>query len=197
MGGAVAGIAGLELKGEESFWGDVKVASFGEPMFGNAGMAMFVDETFGCNGTTAARPGCTYRRVTHTGDPVPLMPPQEWGWRPHGSEIFISKSDLPPEQQDLVLCSGSQDPLCITGGTDSAEHTDNSRAYAKQQPLVAQVPKAGAVAARGLFDVPPRWKVWQLLFAHREYIWRLGLCFDPDWPWDSNPAIAHLDDNES
>jgi len=33
--------------------------------------------------------------------------------------------------------------------------------------------------SRDWLKVPTRWKVWGLLFAHREYFSRLGLCYDP------------------
>ena len=154
-------------------------------MFGNAGMARFVDETFGCFGASATHPDCLYKRVTHAGDPVPLMPPAEWGWRQHGGEIYISKADLPPSQGDLIACSGSQDASCLAGGDTASESTAEMRAA--QQAILAEETDVGTVANKRDL-VPPRWRVWQLLFAHREYIWRLGLCFDPDWPWDSRPS---------
>jgi hypothetical protein len=52
---------------------------------------------------------------------------------------------------------------------------------------------------------PARFKLWQLLFAHRDYFWRLGLCLpggDPaDWgrekynltePADRRPKLQDL-----
>jgi hypothetical protein len=41
------------------------------------------------------------------------------------------------------------------------------------------------IHGQGMWRVPPRFKLWQLFFAHRDYFWRLGLCVpggDPtDW----------------
>jgi len=184
MGGAVAGIGGLELKSARDIWGKTGVVSFGEPMFGNAGMARFVDENFGCWDTTAEHENCTYKRVTHAQDPVPLLPPAEWGWRQHGSEIFISKPGLPPIAEDMRLCSGPKDPACLDGDGELKEAAASS---AIAQKIIARADGTiDGVVKRGL--VPPRWQIWQLLFAHREYIWRLGLCYDPDWPWDDRQA---------
>ena len=37
----------------------------------------------------------------------------------------------------------------------------------------------------GMWNVPPKYRLWQLFSAHRDYFWRLGLCIpggDPhDW----------------
>ncbi|KAJ5585311.1 uncharacterized protein N7459_005111 [Penicillium hispanicum] len=115
LGGAVAALAGLEmrLKG----WNPV-VTTFGEPIVGNDAFAKFIDEQFHIEDPNEAPGHATtqrFRRVTHIDDPVPLLPLQEWGYRPHSGEIFISNPDLPPSLQDLHACVGDQDPRCIAG----------------------------------------------------------------------------------
>ena len=123
-----------------------------------------------------------YRRVTHYNDPVPLLPLTEWDYQMHAGEIYISKPDLSPEVQDLRHCKGDQDPHCIAG----AEAVQRGPNLPHQDQLVdIERLRDWAVETKGLLDVPPRWRIWQLFFAHRDYFWRLGLCLpggDPhDW----------------
>lgn len=164
LGGAVACLAALELKLALG-WDDVTVTTFGEPQAGNAGFVRFVDKVFGLTEDLerddADLERRTYRRVTHVDDPVPLLPLSEWGYRSHGGEVFITKQQLSPGLENLRLCRGDEDPACIAGSDE------------------------------GLTGIPSRLKLWQLLFAHRDYFWRLGLCVpggDPsDWgrpPYD-------------
>ncbi|KAL1839246.1 hypothetical protein VTJ49DRAFT_1724 [Mycothermus thermophilus] len=196
LGGAVAALAALELRLGLG-WRDVYVTTFGEPRVGNKALARYIDRAFGLD--VSAPPGehVKYRRVTHVGDPVPLLPPTEWGYRSHAGEVYIGKSELPPEPEDLRLCSGDADPECMAGaetedwfgwamgwlgkgrrkwwlgGSEEEEDGDEG---------VVVVEKAGALGPRGF---PARLKLWQLFFAHRDYFWRLGLCLpggDPtDW----------------
>lgn len=169
LGGAVAGLAALEF--EARGWSP-RVATFGEPRFGNAALAHYVDGVFPWNGTEEVG---RYWRVTHTGDPVPLLPFEQWGWRMHGGETFISKSGLPPDVGDLERCEGDADLACIQGQNDSSWVEGLAK---MDRSLLEQ-----AVKSEGqlLLGVPASWKIWQLLFAHRQYFWRLGLCFDPEW----------------
>ncbi|KOS48153.1 hypothetical protein ACN38_g912 [Penicillium nordicum] len=115
LGGAIAALAGLEmrLKG----W-DATVTTFGEPMIGNAAFAAFLDEQFGLGDGISIPPlegGQRFRRVTHIGDPVPMLPLAEWGYRPHSGEVFIMRGELPPRREDVVHCSGVEDSGCIAG----------------------------------------------------------------------------------
>ncbi|KAJ5084342.1 hypothetical protein NUU61_008921 [Penicillium alfredii] len=119
LGGAVAALAGLEmrLKG----W-DPQVTSFGEPMVGNGAFVQFLNQHFQLSSkhskATSDSPRdkhLRFRRVTHVGDPVPLLPLQEWDYEAHAGEIFISKQDLPPSIEDLQPCVGNCDPRCIAG----------------------------------------------------------------------------------
>ncbi|MBE3043474.1 lipase family protein [Candidatus Bathyarchaeota archaeon] len=161
LGGAVAALAALELKASLQ-WDDVTVTTFGEPRIGNAGLARFVEDVFGLDEGVEPEER-RYRRVTHADDPVPLLPLAEWGFRPHAGEIFIGKAGLPPEPADLMFCVGADDARCL-GGVDSGD---------------------GDGGWWGGLRFPARFRVWELLFGHRDYFWRLGLCVpggDPhDW----------------
>jgi len=154
LGGAVAALAALEFKVSLG-WDNIKVTTFGEPRIGNQGLADFVNEVFELNGENHAEER-TYRRVTHMDDPVPLLPLTEWGFRPHAGEIFIAKSDLSPEPDDVRVCIGDSDERCIAG----SESKDN---------------RSTSWWSR-VSHIPGRMKLWQLFFAHRDYFWRLGLC---------------------
>jgi len=172
LGGAVAALASLEFKARG--W-EPQVTTFGEPRVGNQALVSFIDAQF--NLTDQESPSDTYRRVTHVNDPVPLLPLEEWGYRMHAGEIFISKSRLPPSRADLQHCTGNRDSKCIAGGTSSdAQKVGNATRQRAQDWQLQE---------HGMWWVPPRYRLWQLFFAHRDYFWRLGLCVpggDPsDW----------------
>ncbi|KAK2060539.1 lipase [Colletotrichum caudatum] len=173
LGGAVAMLASLEFK--VSFgWDNIIVTTFGEPKVGNQGLCDYVDEVFGLNNEKDENLSKrTYRRVTHADDPVPLLPLTEWGYKPHAGEYYISKMDLSPSLEDVIVCRGDSDARCITKG-------DGGFFESKVQEL-AEVIKSVQVAdetkwMNRLPGFPARLKLWQLLFAHRDYFWRLGLC---------------------
>ncbi|KAF2684768.1 lipase precursor [Lentithecium fluviatile CBS 122367] len=151
LGGAVAALAGLDLKARG--W-DPKVTTFGEPRVGNKELMAYINARFNI---TADRSRNKFHRVTHTSDPVPLLPLAEWGYTMHSEELFISAPSLPFGVEDIHHCEGDEDPHCIAG-------TD------------AEAPSWG---------IPARFRFWELFFAHRDYFWRLGLCVpggDPrDW----------------
>lgn len=151
LGGAVATLAGLDFKARG--W-DAHVTTFGEPRLGNKEFNAYVNERFNI---TANHEHNKLHRVTHVGDPVPLLPLAEWGFSMHSEEIFISESSLPASVSDVYYCEGDEDVNCI----------------------------AGSDADKPAWGVPSRFKFWQLFFAHRDYFWRLGLCLpggDPrDW----------------
>jgi len=172
LGGAVAALAGLEC--EAKGWHPT-VTTFGEPRVGNVGLAEYIDEVFDLGNAASAevlRAG-RYRRITHTSDPVPLLPLTEWSFAMHAGEIFISKPELQPGVSDLRLCDGDDDIHCIYG-----EETG------EPLPDPGEPPADGEVGGESL-GLPNRYKMWQLFFAHRDYFWRLGLCVpggDPaDW----------------
>ncbi|KAK1726686.1 hypothetical protein CaCOL14_002484 [Colletotrichum acutatum] len=180
LGGAVAMLASLELK--ISFgWDNVKVTTFGEPKVGNQGLVDYVDEVFGLRDEKdediSKR---TYRRVTHADDPVPLLPLTEWGYKPHAGEFYIAKAELSPSLEDVVACRGDSDASCITKADDSF-FGSRLKDFVEVAAKSMLAPPEGLVAEtsrwiKRLPGFPARLKLWQLLFAHRDYFWRLGLC---------------------
>lgn len=181
LGGAVAALAALEMRVVLG-WENVEVTTFGEPMVGNEGFVKYLDEVFDLNSNNTHPEQRTYRRVTHIDDPVPLLPLQEWGYRPHAGEIFISKPDLAPEPQDIRLCDGDHDQKCIDGSPGSG--------ILSYDPLDDEAGRQTQLEKRH-WGIPVQFKLWQVLFAHRDYFWRLGLCIpggDPiDWGRKSKP----------
>jgi len=154
LGGAVAAFAGLELLSRGL---NPTITTFGEPRIGNKALADYIDLRFNLSSSStnvSNQDKQSFRRVTHIDDPVPLLPLEEWGYVPHSGEIFISKPDLPPSIADVHHCTGSEDPDCLTG---PEELRDGS-----------------------FWNVPTRFKLWQLFYAHRDYFWRLGLCIPLD-----------------
>ena len=165
LGGAVAALAGLDFKARG--W-DARVTTFGEPRLGNKEFNAYIDDRFNI---TAHHEANKFHRVTHAGDPVPLLPLAEWGFGMHSEEIFISESELPFSIADVKYCDGDEDPHCIAGSDDD----------------------------RPAWGVPTRFKFWQLFFAHRDYFWRLGLCLpssatDPREWYPKHRAGDGLDD---
>lgn len=182
LGGAVACLAGLELKVSMGFK-EVVVTTFGEPRVGNYDLARFVDEVFSLDGERNLEER-SYRRVTHRNDPVPLLPLEEWGYTSHAGEIYISKESLSPSETDVQPCVGENDPQCSTGSGGYVMAALGSLSRLDADPNLDSLMDAA--------DVPTRYKLWQLFFAHRDYFWRLGLCVpggDPaNWgrsPYDS------------
>lgn len=109
-----------------------------------------------------------FHRVTHIGDPVPLLPLDEWGYKMHSEEIFIKKSALSPDVSDIQHCIGDADPACIVGSDATSPG----------------------------WGIPSRFKLWQLFFAHRDYFWRLGLCVPGGDPKDWYRKYLHHGDDD-
>jgi len=111
LGPAVGAFAALvfNARGWEPF-----ITTFGEPRIGNVAMNKHIDEVFDfdhdpviyASGDSRA---LRWRRVTHTNDPIPLLPPTEWGYAMHAGEIHITKPSLPPSINDLKYCKGAFD----------------------------------------------------------------------------------------
>ncbi len=170
LGGAVAALASLEFQARG--W-EPQVTTFGEPRVGNQALNSYIDERFNWSKQDSSKN--TYRRVTHVSDPVPLLPLEEWGYRAHAGEIFISKYDLPPTVVDLQHCDGDEDPECIAG----------RRAL--------EIDSNMGIKERDTWHIPERYKLWELFFAHRDYFWRLGLCVPQQggrWPPVQSPVAA-------
>ncbi|KAL8874486.1 MAG: hypothetical protein Q9174_000179 [Haloplaca sp. 1 TL-2023] len=175
LGGAVAALAALEFSAKG--WSP-QITTFGEPKIGNQALMKYMDKAFHSRGQTDMAQ--QYRRVTHVDDPVPLLPLGEWGYSPHGGQIHIFKPDLPPEKSDLRHCKGDVDPQCIAGAQASS-----------WRPKSRLRPEADFdsfekwwTESKGLGQNPARFRKWQLLFAHRDYFWRLGLCIPGGYPWN-------------
>jgi hypothetical protein len=193
LGGAVAALAGLEFEGMG--WHPT-VTTFGEPKVGNAGLRNWIDFSFGLplgHTLSTLGDGERYRRVTHVDDPVPLLPLQEWGYRAHAGEVFISKGSLQPALSDVRICYGDEDVNCIVSA-EVDESWFNATAHAMdisefegeiEVGVRGQEEEVVLMQKRWGLPIPARYKIWQLFFAHRDYFWRLGLCVpggDPlDW----------------
>ncbi|KAL9614142.1 MAG: hypothetical protein Q9167_001352 [Letrouitia subvulpina] len=95
LGGAIAALASLEF---QAIGWKPKVTTFGEPKVGNIHLVRYFDRLFRSN---QSHVDDTYRRITHVGDPIPLLPLDEMGFRAHAAEIFISKPEIRPEITDL------------------------------------------------------------------------------------------------
>jgi hypothetical protein len=160
LGGAIAALASLEFQARG--WAP-HVTTFGEPRIGNRALNSYIDNRFNLSGQDSSKN--TYRRVTHTSDPVPLLPLEEWGYHAHAGEIFISKYALPPSVADLEHCQGDEDPQCIAG------------------PGASDIESRMGLEERDMWHIPNRYKLWQLFFAHRDYFWRLGLCIPQHGGW--------------
>lgn len=193
LGGAVAAIAALEFQARG--W-EPHVTTFGEPRIGNQELNEYFDKRFDIAADQPVKDG-RYRRVTHVQDPVPLLPLEEWGYRMHAGEIYISKRDLSPDVSDLEHCVGDEDPRCISGtpsaNAEADKHLDPGNVAVNQtllNELLAQEKSADWIRKQGLWPISPRYRLWELFFAHRDYFWRLGLCVpggDPkDW-WRKYP----------
>lgn len=168
LGGAVAALASLDFHSRG--W-KLEVTTFGEPRVGNLALMQYFDKAFiEGDHTKTSRP---YRRVTHTGDPVPLLPISEWGYTMHGGEIYIAKSDIPPSLPDLRACVGDEDPQCIAGTEALAIEISSVKDV---QDLNLENFQEWRSSSKGSLTIPLRFKIWQLFFAHRDYFWRLGLC---------------------
>ncbi|ROW11000.1 hypothetical protein VMCG_01053 [Cytospora schulzeri] len=198
LGGAVALLAALELKVARG-WDDVVVTTFGEPQAGNEGFVQYVDRVFGLDDDDGYDPDLerrVYRRVTHVDDPVPLLPLGEWGFRPHAGEVFISRADLSPGVKDLRLCRGDEDPACIAGEDTAMAGERVKKALGELSPERRH--GDGWLGMGMLAGLPSRLKLWQLLFAHRDYFWRLGLCVPGGDPsdWGRPPYNVSSDPDE-
>ncbi len=172
LGGAVAALASLEFQARG--W-HPQVTTFGEPRIGNQALSRYIDERF--NLTRPDSSDDMYRRITHVHDPVPLLPLEEWGYRAHAGEIFVSKYQLPPTVEDLERCDGDEDPACIAG------------------PRASEMPSDARLNEGEMWHIPDRFKLWELFFAHRDYFWRLGLCLPQqgDW-WPPIPSSAGMEE---
>lgn len=201
LGGAVAALAGTEM--QLRGW-DPEVTTFGEPRVGNHAFADYLDKVFGLDSEDPKV--WKFRRVTHIHDPVPLVPLTEWGYRMHGGEIYISRIELPFSASDVHYCEGASDTACISGAENpeiaaSLRRTTENGLHGseKDQQVLSRPDNGGQKEGDGGLEsglqglirlpfglVPPRFRLWELLYSHRDYFSRLGLCVpggDPTGRW--------------
>ncbi|KAL2828656.1 Alpha/Beta hydrolase protein [Aspergillus cavernicola] len=207
LGGAVAALAGTEMR---ILGWDPVVTTFGEPRVGNKAFVEYLDTIFHLD--VDDMHAWTFRRVTHVNDLVPLFPLTEWGYEMHAGEIYISRVDLPFSVEDVVYCQGGRDKECISGGEGEAEaettaplllrppHEINSVgdssgqqvlsgsswSSSSSQEMDALNPELQTTPRLPLHLVPPRFRLWELFYSHRDYFLRLGLCVpggDPSGKW--------------
>ncbi|KAI9704275.1 MAG: hypothetical protein M1836_007136 [Candelina mexicana] len=185
LGGAVAALASLDFQARG--W-DPQVTTFGEPRVGNKALMKYFDTKFSLGEVEGAK--SSYRRVTHVDDPIPLLPLKEWGYRMHAGEVYISKAALSPSVADLQHCEGDEDANCIAG----------AEAAALEARFDAQGLKEMASEwwneEGSMWAIPPRYRLWQLFFAHRDYFWRLGLCLPGGDPRDWYRKYPHPETDE-
>jgi hypothetical protein len=184
LGGAVALLAGLEFAARG--W-NPRITTFGEPKVGNQAFVEHIDHEFvrGSNGEESM-----YRRVTHVDDPVVLLPPTEWGYMPHASELYITKPSLPPSFIDIMDCNGDTDQSCSAQADPTLSH-DEILALAEEEGEEVRIRRGGSI-------IPNRYKLWRLFFSHRDYFWRLGVCMKGGDPFVTPPKYAMPgDDGES
>jgi hypothetical protein len=156
LGGAVAALGSLDYAARG--W-DPIVTTFGEPRTGNKGLMQYMDWRFNLTKATEEVDHLKFRRLTHIDDPIPQVPPTEFGFAMHAGEIHISKASLPPEMEDVQHCEGDVDPTCIAG-QDPTAGGDQSWKH----------------GLRDHFAIPAKYKLWNIMTAHRDYFWRLGIC---------------------
>ncbi|KAJ3568010.1 hypothetical protein NPX13_g6567 [Xylaria arbuscula] len=187
LGGAVGALAALDMKVIHG-WKDIIITTFGEPRIGNVGFVKYLDAAFDLNDEDKNPEQRVYRRVTHVDDPVPLLPLSEWGYRSHAGEFFISKPDLSPTPLHIRACLGDYDPDCIAGSDGEQTKSVNKLG------IEAHPPNDRDALSNRIWRLPARFKLWELLFAHRDYFWRLGLCIpggDPiDWWRDRHSLLG-------
>lgn len=173
LGAAVGAFAALDFNARG--W-EPTITTFGEPRIGNAAMNGHIDEVFGLDNDPDQR-ALRWRRVTHTNDPIPLLPPTEWGYAMHSGEIYISKPSLSPSVKDLKHCKGAFDQNCIAR-LDPTYPKKLGISMLDKRGLLGtlreDVPEL--IMSIVKWDLPHRYRVWQVLIAHRDYFWRLGLC---------------------
>lgn len=210
LGGAVAALAGTEM--QLRGW-DPLVTTFGEPRVGNKAFVEYLDTVFHLKSDNAR--DWKFRRVTHVNDPVPLVPLNEWGYEMHSGEIYISRVELPFSVDDVKYCKGRSDQECISGAegleTSSSSHHEHGigllGSNAEQQVLssssssssvldeadeggdekeISQEPEFRIKSHLPWNLLPPRFRLWELFYSHRDYFLRLGLCIpggDPSGRW--------------
>ena len=190
LGGAVAALGALEFR---SIGYKPQVTTFGEPRIGNDAFARYLDDAFHLDDPSTSTGDDTqssFRRVTHIGDPIPLLPLAEWGYRTHAGEVFIEKTDLPILTNNVRYCEGDADESCIAGTSSVSISTGFlSKQIRRAHAMISCVRRDWWDGdGGGMVTIPARFRLWNVLLAHRDYFYRLGLCVpggDPTGSWGS------------
>lgn len=194
LGGAVAALGSLEFN---SMGYIPQVTTFGEPRVGNDAFVQYLDEAFHLNSSssnTASEKRSSFRRVTHVGDPVPLLPLAEWGYQSHGGEIFINKTDLPVLTNDIYECTGDADENCTAGSSTLPTANEFPARHARlSYTLIDRIRRRWWDGDGGMLALPVPFRPWSVLFAHRDYFYRLGLCVPGGDPSGSRTCDSSTD----
>lgn len=105
LGAAVATIAAATLRKQQPS-ASIDLFTYGSPRVGNAAFADFV----------TAQAGAEFR-VTHLDDPVPRLPPAEFGYRHTSPEYWLSTGTATTTDYgvaDVKVCQGT-DTSCNAG----------------------------------------------------------------------------------
>ncbi len=144
--------------------------------------------------TTRTSSGVGIVASTHANDPRAAPAACRVGIPSPRRRNLIAKADLPPAPEDLRICRGDRDTSCIA----DAESGDLMAYLTRVDRDEATREDAGSLTS-GLTGLPSRFRLWELLFAHRDYFWRIGLCVpggDPaDWGrdrYDNNETSDEL-----
>ncbi|KAK5137599.1 hypothetical protein LTR08_007894 [Meristemomyces frigidus] len=178
LGGAVAALAGLDMLAHG--WYPI-VTTFGEPRIGNKGLVKHIDERFNLLDESEDDTTLRFRHVTHAKDPVPLLPPTEWGFAMHAGEIHITRDGTSLNASDLQHCVGDNDPTCAAGQDPTV--LSDADALGKRD-LLDSIKNEVQDVLHEPWGIPARYKIWDLVSAHRDYFWRLGLCVPGGDPSD-------------
>jgi len=108
LGGALASITATNLQRTLQFKRDIFLVTFGQPRTGNPAYASYVDKML---------PGAAFRVVANK-DLVPHAPPELFGARHHGVEIWYPSGGDSPSSvpcQYLECTASDEDPACSDG----------------------------------------------------------------------------------
>lgn len=86
----------------------VTARAFASPRVGNVPWANYVDATF---------PHGSFQYMTNFNDPVPRLPPKDWGFRHPSNEVFITGIG----SQQALACSGQENKKCSAQFADPVQ----------------------------------------------------------------------------
>lgn len=98
LGGAIGHLVAVYLARLLGDQADVYARVFASPRVGNPAWANYVDATLGDRA----------QHIVNFNDPVPHLPPKDWGWRQSSNEVWIPQVGGP----ELRLCTGQENTKC-------------------------------------------------------------------------------------